>query len=97
MQYKYVARSKNWGRGGGEICPLVEIGLTYLPKCMALNHFFIHCIYAQFSLLSMISRLQPHASSMEAGSIRKPHQNLMSISGKQNFDSEYHYMVFDCF
>ena len=39
MQYRYGARSKNW-RGGGTICPLVEIGLTYLPKCMALNHFF---------------------------------------------------------
>ena len=45
----------------------------------------------------MISRLQPHASSMEAGSIRKPYQNLISISGKQNFNSEYHYMVFDGF
>ena len=46
MQYRYGARSKNWRGGGkgdnlrGTICPLVEIGLTYLPKCMALNHFF---------------------------------------------------------
>ena len=37
MQYKYVARSKNWGRGGG-ICPLVEIGLTYLPKSGCARH-----------------------------------------------------------
>ena len=23
---------------GGKICPLVEIGLTYMPKCMALQY-----------------------------------------------------------
>ena len=51
----------------------------------------------QFSLLSMISRFQPHASSMEAGSNGKPYQNLMSISAKQNFSSNYHYMLFDWF
>ena len=43
MQYRYGTRSKNRGGGGGTekcggiICPLVEIGLTYLPKCMALH------------------------------------------------------------
>ena len=43
MQYRYGARSKNGGEGDnlrGTIYPLVEIGLTYLPKCMALNIFF---------------------------------------------------------
>ena len=45
----------------------------------------------------MISRFQPHASSMEAGSNGKPYQNLMSISAKQNFNSNYHYMLFDSF
>ena len=62
-----------------------------------LNHFFIHCIYAQFSLLSMISRLQPHPSSVEAGSNGKPHHNLMRIGAKQNFSSDYHYILFDWF
>ena len=42
----------------------------------------------------MISRLQPHASSVEAGSNGKPHHNLMRISAKQNFSSDYHYLIF---
>ena len=45
----------------------------------------------------MISRLQPHASLMEAGSNGKPYQNLMSISAKQNFDSDSHYILSDWF
>ena len=32
---------------------------------------------------------------MEAGSNEKPYQNFMSISAKQYFDSNYHYMLFD--
>ena len=39
---------------------------------------------------------QPDVSSMEAGSNGKPYQNL-SISAKQNFNSDYHYMLFDWF
>ena len=70
-----------------------------------LFHSFIHCICAHFSLLSlslyacrdMVSRLQPQASSMEDVSNGKIYQNLMSISAKQNFNSDYHYMLFDWF
>ena len=32
-------------------------------------HFLNHCIYAQFSLLSIISRLWPHASSWRLGAM----------------------------
>ena len=51
MQYRYGARSKNGGGGGGTIYPLVEIGLTYLPKCMALNIFFFSLhLYTIFTI-----------------------------------------------
>ena len=64
---------------------------------ISISHAVVILASEPDDMLSMISRLQPHASSMEAGSIRKPYQNLISISGKQNFNSEYHYLVFDGF
>ena len=43
MHYRYGARSKNGGGGtkdvGGIICPLVEIGLNYLPNMHGLAVF----------------------------------------------------------
>ena len=70
--------------------------------------FLIHLdtIFTTFSLSldldrdacrGMVSGLQPQASSIESGGNRKPCQNLINISAKQNLIAIYHYMLFDWF